>query len=122
MGLSVIVLQTDTGVAQALAGGLRAHFRSVQVTRSKEELREKVADEHPQAVVLDMESSALTDIARLHRDYPGVSIVCTHRVPDEEMWTAVLDAGADDFCASDDVDSVLTSVLRHLAGARPAAA
>jgi DNA-binding NtrC family response regulator len=122
MGLSVVVLQRDPGVAQALAGSLRSHFHSVQLTRSRDELREKVIKNHPEAVIVDMESSRLVDVATLHRDFPALPIVCTHRIPDEEMWTAALEAGASDVCRADDVQNVLTAVLRSLALAKPAAA
>jgi chemotaxis response regulator CheB len=122
MGLSVVVLQRDLGAAQALAGELLSHFRSVDIARSRDDLRETVADSHPQAVVLDLEFSQLADVQSLRHAYPALPIVCTHRVPDEEMWAAALEAGATDFCASDDVQSVLTSVLRNLASVRPAAA
>jgi hypothetical protein len=38
------------------------------------------------------------------------------------MWMAALEAGASDVCPADDVANVLTSVLRHLAVSRRAAA
>ena len=122
MGLSVLVLQRDPGVAKALAGGLRSHFHSVHLTHSRDELRENLSKGHPQAVILDIEVSRLSEVASLHHEFPAVPIVCTHRIPDEEMWTAALEAGASDVCASDDVQNVLTSVLRNVAKAKPAAA
>jgi hypothetical protein len=41
--------------------------------------------------------------------------VCTHRIPDEEMWMAALSAGACDVCPADDVNNVLSSILRSTA-------
>jgi hypothetical protein len=73
-------------------------------------------------VVLNIEYWRLTDVESLHRDFPQLPIVCTHRIPDEEMWMAALDAGASDVCPSDDVGNVLTSVLRSTAVSRSAAA
>lgn len=121
MGQSVVVLESDPRVAQSLAGGLRSHFHSVHITDSRDELCEKVAKNRPEAVVLDIEFSRLTDIASLHQAFPALPIVCTHRVPDEEMWMAALEAGAADVCAADDVEKVLTSVLRNVAVASNAA-
>ena len=121
MAQSVVVLEQDPGVARSLAGGLRPHF-SVHVTRSPEELREDMARKRPQAVVLNIEGWCLTEVESLHRDFPALPIVCTHRIPDEEMWMAALDAGASDVCPTDDVANVLTSVLRSLALARTTAA
>jgi len=108
-------------VARSLAGGLRPHF-SVDVTGSREELRDKVERNHPEAVVLNIEYWRLTDVASLHREFPKLPIVCTHRIPDEEMWMAALEAGASDVCPADDVGNVLTSVLRSTAVSRSAAA
>ncbi len=122
MGTSIVVLESDPKTAQSLAGGLRSHFHSVYLTRSRDEMRDKVAQNRPEAVVFDIESSRLTDVANLHNDFPALPIVCTHRVPDEEMWMAALQAGASDVCAATDVENVLTSVLRSVTVARRATA
>ncbi len=121
MGQSVVVLETDPRLAQHLAGGLRPHF-SVHLTRSREELRERLANDRPEAVVLNIEYSRLTDLQSLHRDFPAVPIVCTHRVPDEDMWMAAMDAGASDVCPVDDLENVLTSVRRSMELSRSVAA
>jgi DNA-binding NtrC family response regulator len=121
MGPNVVVAEKDPRVARSLAGGLRPHF-SVQVIQSREELREKLAKNHPEAVVLNIEYWRLTDVESLHHDFPDMPIVCTHRIPDEEMWMAALEAGATDVCPTDDVENVLTSVRRSMALARGAAA
>ena len=122
MGFSVVVLESDLRLAQSLAGGLSSHFKSVHLTRSRDELRERIARNRPEVVILDMESSRLTDVRNLHRDFPTLPIVCTHRVPDEELWIAALEAGASDVCPADDVPKVLSSVLRNVAMAHNAAA
>ncbi|HZQ95513.1 MAG TPA: hypothetical protein VFA67_10925 [Candidatus Sulfotelmatobacter sp.] len=111
MAQSVVLLEKDPGVAQSLAGGLRPHF-AVHVTGSHEQMLDNVARNRPQAVVLNLEHSPLAEVERLHQDFPRLSIVCTHRVPDEEMWMAALSAGACDVCPADDIKNVLTSLLR----------
>jgi DNA-binding response OmpR family regulator len=121
MTQSVVVFEKDPKVARTLAGGLRPHF-SVHVIRSREELRDNVTRNQPEAVVLNIEHWLLTDVENLHRDFPALPIVCTHRIPDEEMWMAALAAGASDVCPADDVGNVLTSVLRSMALSRTAAA
>jgi len=121
MGHSVVVLEKDPRVGRSLAGGLRPHF-SVQLIHSREELRDRMAHNRPEAVVLNIEQWLLTDVEHLHHDFPKMPIVCTHRIPDEEMWMAALEAGASDICPADDVDSVLTSVLRSMALSQSAAA
>jgi DNA-binding response OmpR family regulator len=122
MGYSVVVLESDPKVAQSLAGGLSRHFHTVHLAQSKDELRERVRKSHPEAVVLDMESSRLTDVRNLRHDFPLLPIVCTHRIPDEKLWIAALEAGASDVCPADDVPNVLSSVLRSVALAQNAAA
>jgi DNA-binding NarL/FixJ family response regulator len=121
MSESVVLFAKDPTVAQSLIGGLRPHFQAVLVTGSGDELRSKVATNHPGAVVFDIESSRLNEVANLHREFPSLPIVCTHRIPDEELWMAALEAGASDVCPEDDVNNVLTSVLRNMALARNAA-
>jgi len=114
MAQSVVVLERDPEVAQYLAGGLRSHFSAVHIITSREELREKVSRNHPEALVLDIEYGRLTDLESLHHDFPKLPIVCTHRIPDEELWMAALEAGASDVCPADDLNEVLTSVLRNM--------
>jgi len=121
MASNIVVLEKDPSVARSLMGGLRPHF-SVDVTGSREELRDKVLRNRPEAVVLNIEYWRLTDVESLHHDFPQLPIVCTHRIPDEEMWMAALEAGAADVCPSDDIGNVLTSVLRSTALSRSAAA
>lgn len=121
MAYHVVLLEKDPGLARSLAGGLRSHF-SVQVTHSHEELWDKVARTRPEAVVLNIEHWRLTDVESLHRDFPKLPIVCTHRIPDEDMWMAALQAGASDVCPADDVANVLSSVLRSTELSRTAAA
>jgi len=61
-------------------------------------------------------------VQSLRHDFPSLPIVCTHRVPDEDLWIAAMEAGASDVCPADDIQNVLTSVLRSLAVAQGAAA
>jgi DNA-binding NarL/FixJ family response regulator len=122
MGLSAVVLQMYPTVAQALAGGLRSHFQTVHVAGSHEELRERVAQHLPEIAVVDVEALRFPEVETLHRDFPSLLIVCTHRIPDEELWMAALEAGAVDVCPVDDVEAVLNSALRSVALAQSTAA
>jgi DNA-binding response OmpR family regulator len=121
MGQSVVVLERDPRIARSLASGLRPHF-TVQFINTGEELRDRLAQGHPEAVVLNLEYWRLADVEGLHHDFPQLPIVCTHRIPDEAMWMAALEAGASDVCAADDVENVLTCVLRSMALSRAAVA
>ena len=120
--LNVALFQSDPGIAQLLAANLVNEFHSVHVARSMQEMRHIIAKHRPTVAILDMELSGLGDIKQLHQEFPGVSIVCTHRLADEEMWTAALAAGADDICPSSDTPGILRSALRNAALTHTAAA
>jgi len=113
--LTILVFQRDPRLAQALASTLSLHYHSVQVANSIEELRADIPRYRADVAVLDIEQSCLADVARLHRDFPGISIVCTHRIADEEMWAAALDAGASDMCPAFDARGILQSAERYAA-------
>jgi hypothetical protein len=59
-----------------------------------------------------MEAASLSEVAQLSREFPKARIVCTHRLADEEMWTAALSAGAVDVCPSSDMQGIVSAVLR----------
>jgi DNA-binding NtrC family response regulator len=125
MAQSVVIVEKDPKVARTLANGLSPRL-AVQLINTHEELRDRLEQSHPEAiveaVVLNIEYWRLADVESLHRDFPQLPIVCTHRVPDEKMWMAALEAGASDVCAADDVENILTCVLRSMALSRAAVA
>lgn len=120
--LSVALLQKDSRVARLVSGQLCRHFQSIRAVHSVSELRELVPHFRPDVVVVDMESASLNEIQQLHREFAQLCIVCTHRIADEEMWTAALDAGAADICSAGDANGILTAALRNTSLARSAAA
>lgn len=111
--LTIIVFQRDPRLAQSLASTLSLHYHAVQVASSVDELRTDISRYRADVAVLDVEASCLADVTRLHREFPGVSIVCTHRVADEEMWAAALDAGASDMCPACDTQGIAMSAERN---------
>jgi DNA-binding NarL/FixJ family response regulator len=118
MGFTILVLEADSGIAESLATETSSVVHAV---RTAFELREQVIMHLPDVVILDLECARLSNVISLHRDFPSLPIVCTHRVPDEELWIAALEAGAADVCRSEDVQNVLTSVLRSVEFAQHAA-
>jgi AmiR/NasT family two-component response regulator len=114
--LSVVLLQTDAGTSRALAASLCHHFHAIFCVNSVAELRESVLKHRPEVAVIDMELANLSEIQQMSRDLPGICIVCTHRLADEEMWTAALGAGATDVCHSRDTRAIVTSTLRYSPG------
>jgi AmiR/NasT family two-component response regulator len=111
--LSVVLLQTDAGTSRALAASLCHHFHAIFCVNSVAELRESVLKHRPEVAVIDMELANLSEVQQMSRDLPGMCIVCTHRLADDEMWTAALGAGATDVCRSRDTRAIVTSTLRY---------
>jgi DNA-binding NtrC family response regulator len=113
--LSVVLYNNDAGVAQALANRLSQHVRSVHLARSCDEIRGSIARYRAKVLVMDLENSCLGEVGRLHHEFPGLSIVCTHRLADEELWTEALNQGAADMCEPRNADDILRSVMRERA-------
>ncbi len=111
--LNVVLYQNDARTAQALATSLSQQFRSVHLARTSEEIRPAIARSRAEVLVLDLESSCLGEVQRLHLEFPSLSIVCTHRLADEELWTEALNQGAADMCVPWNTQDVVQSVLRE---------
>lgn len=106
-----VLLQSDPQIAQLLSASLRDSFHGVHVTHSLDELRHAVAKNHPQTIIVDLESATFAAIEDLKREFAGIRIVCTHRVADEEMWVQTLAVGGDDCCPSSDTRAILSAAL-----------
>ncbi|HXY14562.1 MAG TPA: hypothetical protein VEI26_08685 [Terriglobales bacterium] len=118
----LILLQCDSDVAQSLISALSSAFRSVHHVRSLDELRTSIAKHRATIAILDIENATLRDVEHLAREFPGASIVCTHRCADEEMWTAALSAGASDLVHPSDTRGIVQAALKNGVGSRIAAA
>lgn len=120
--LNIVLLQSDSGVARSLVSVLSDSFHSIHLVSSVGDLRTSIAKKRASVAILDMEKASLSDVRHLSREFPGASIVCTHRLADEEMWAAALNAGAADVCPSTDTQAILQAALRNSPMSRPAAA
>ena len=109
---NVVLLQSDSKVAQMLASLLTDSFHRVHVARSIEELHRAAAKHRPSAIVLDLESAPLAEVEALKKEFEEVKVICNHRVADEEMWTQTLSAGADDCCPSSDMRGILSAAVK----------
>jgi DNA-binding NtrC family response regulator len=103
----VIVAQSDCVVAEHLAARLHSYFHRVSVARDVEEVRHIIHRHGAGIVVLDLDLAGYSEVRALTREFRSVSFVCTHRVPDEDMWRETLSAGAIDCCANDDVHEIV---------------
>ena len=120
--VNVVIANHDYVAAAELAASLHDHFRSVAVARSLEEARSAIPKHRAQLAVVDLELASLADVKELCNDFGHTAIVCTHRIPDEEMWAAALAAGAIDCCQRDDIAGIVGAVSRNLKMARSSAA
>jgi DNA-binding NtrC family response regulator len=105
--VNIVIAQKNSTTAQELARALAVHFSSVSVATSAQELEVILRRRQPRVAVVDMELIPLDQLPKLTKVLPGVSIVCTHRVPDEWMWMAALRAGATEFCHPRDLGVIL---------------
>jgi len=113
----LVILQTDplrdnSSLTLSLVAALRGSFRSIRTVQSLDDLRSTVASHRAEVAIVDVESVSLAEVARLTNDFSRLHIVCTHRLPDEELWAAALSAGAADLCHSSDISAILTAVHR----------
>lgn len=120
--LNVVLLQSDSRVAQSLVSALASTFSSVRQVQSLGELRSSIAKHRSGVAILDMETASISDVERLSREFPKACIVCTHRLADEDMWTAALNAGAADVCPASDTLYIVRTALRNASIGHSAAA
>ncbi len=120
--LNVIVASSDSKTAAHLAVSLNPHFRSVAVARSIDEVKRAIPKHRAQLAIVDLELASLRDVRELCQEFNATSVVCTHRIPDEEMWMDALAAGAIDCCQNADVSGIVQAVDRNLKLARSNAA
>jgi DNA-binding NarL/FixJ family response regulator len=120
--LSIALLQKDSGVARLVSGQLCHHFHVIRVAQSAAELRELIPHLRPDVVVADIETASLPEIQQLHQEFASLCIVCTHRIADEKMWTAAMDAGAADICSATDTRAILSAAERNISALTRSAA
>jgi DNA-binding NarL/FixJ family response regulator len=120
--LSIVIAQDDSHSADALVSSLGEHFKSVSMAHNLEELRHTVAKHRADVAVVDLEIANLLELDELRREFPQLTVVCTHRLADEQMWSAALAAGAQDCCHPSDVRSIVHAANRTQVMARSTAA
>jgi hypothetical protein len=113
--LSVVLYQKDPRTAHALAVSLSQRFDSVHLANTYEDVRPSVVENRAEALVLDLETSGSGEVERLHREFPGLCIVGTHRLADDKLWAEAMSLGAADICEprNDEVVRSLMHKARH---------
>ncbi len=121
LSLNVVLAQQDPSAVTTLVNNLRGQCRAVTLA-GKAQLREAILKARANVAVLDLEMFSIPEVRQICREFSDVSVVCTHRLADDELWTRVMDAGASDCCLPNDVNGILFAVRRYAASARGAAA
>ena len=120
--LNVVIASRDARIASHLAESLNQHCRSVSVANSLDEVRHAIAKVRAQVAIVDLETADLKQVRDLCTEFGQTQVVCTHRIPDEEMWAEALSAGAIDCCHNADVAGIMDAVRRNVQLARSKAA
>jgi len=105
--LSVVVAQRNSQISDSLSKSLNHHFRVITKATTLNDLMQAIPSQTADAAIVDLEVFGLNDVNQIHNRFPGLTIVCTHRLPDEKMWTQALTAGASDCCYSSDVRAIV---------------
>ena len=112
--LSVVLYQNDLRTAQNLVVNLSQHFDTVQLVHKCAEISAAVARHRADAVVIDLEVSGTGEVEHLHREFPDLCIVGTHRLADDKLWAEAMSLVASDICEPRS-DQVMGSLLRRRA-------
>ena len=112
--LRVVIAQSNPKAAEVLAASLKKHLGPVSVASSMEELRTAIPQRRAGLAVVDLEMVPLPQVKQICREFGNVSVVCTHRLPDEEMWTSALEAGAIDCCENEDIRGIVEAARRNV--------
>jgi len=120
--LTVVLLEGDARVAESLVFALSQNFSSVQRVQSVGEVRNRIAKNRAEVAILDVEAAPLSEVEHLSHDFPGARIVCTHRLADETLWAAALQAGASDVCPANDITGIVRAAQGNVSKKHFAAA
>jgi len=110
--LSIIVAQSNAKTGESLAKSLYNHFRTVNLVSGVNDLRYAIPKHRADVAVVDLELATVKDVQELSREFPATTIVCTHRLADERMWTQALSAGAADCCYNSDVRAIVLAATQ----------
>jgi DNA-binding NarL/FixJ family response regulator len=105
--LSVVVAQSNSKTAEMLANSLDHHFRVVHMAATLADLRQAIPRNRADVLIVDLELASLSEVQQLKLEFTATTIVCTHRLADEQMWMDALAVGATDCCYSSDVRAIV---------------
>ena len=101
---------------------LSQEFSAVYTARSVDELQTQIRKHRAQAAIVDMELVSVDDLEALSHEFPAVRFVCNHRLADDALWTAVMNAGAADCVPSFDIEGMVSAASLDCEAVHAAAA
>ena len=120
--LSAVIAHKDSKTAESLVKPLYNHFRAVHTAGNLSELRQIINERHADVAVVDLELVPLDQVRSLVREYGATTMICTHRLADEQLWTDALAAGAADCLHSLDVRAIVLAAHHATEAIHPHAA
>lgn len=116
--INVVLALHDESAADRLSASFTKQFRNLITAKSFPELKSAVARFRAPFCVVDLEMLSLPEVRALCKDFPGMAVVCVHRLADDQMWSEALAAGAVDCCSAGDVSGILMTSERYVVVSR----
>jgi DNA-binding NarL/FixJ family response regulator len=107
----VVLLQSDSKLTESLSTALADSLTSIHLAGNAEELSAGIAKRRAQVAIVDLEKASISDVRRLASEFPRCRLICTHRLADEKIWTAALDAGAIDVYQSGQTAAIVKAAM-----------
>ena len=113
--ISIVFAHRDSGRLGSLAASQSNHFLNIATVSEAADLRDTISKSRAELAVVDLELVGFPAFADYCREFPGTAFISTHRLADDNIWSASLAAGALD-CRNDaDLQAILDSVEKYLA-------
>jgi len=109
----VVLYQNDAETAERLSASLAQFFPFIYSIHERQEIRAAIVQTSAELLVLDVEYTGTGEVESLHREFPGLYIVCTHRLANDELWTEALNQGAADLCVPWNPEEIVRSLTRE---------
>lgn len=111
LATSIVLLPGSSISSESLSSALSNRFASVHVVKNPCDLSSSIARKRAEVVIVDLEIVTVADVEKLSREFPGSRVICTHRLADEEMWMAALNAGAVDVYQPSETESIVRAAM-----------
>jgi len=108
---NVVLLQANSRLAESLNSALSDRFTKVHIVGNASEVSSSIAWKRAEVAIIDLEVASFADVQKIASEFPRSRIICTHRLADDEMWTAALNAGAADVYRPTETAAIVHAAL-----------